>query len=138
MQSKEVQYNVNCIVKKFILIISLALPSSVFASDPSALYWPFIIGLAVLGLLLFIVSCILITCLVNHRYLKTILIGFFFGIFLGPVHLPNGSFIMNIANLFFGDGQDSLFLAIIYASGYAIIFFIIYFSVNNRSQKKPK
>jgi len=138
MQGKETQCNVSCIVKKFILIISLALPSSVFASDPSALYWPFMIGMAVLGLLLFTVSCILITCLVNNCYLKTILIGFFFGIFLGPVHLPNGSFIMNIANLFFGDGQDSLFLAFTYASGYALLSLIIYFTLNNRAQKKSK
>ena len=75
--------------------------------------------------------------LVNkNKNLKTILIGFFFGIFLGPVHLANGSFIMNIANLFFGDGQDSLFLAFTYASGYALISFIIYFTLNNRAQKK--
>lgn len=138
MQRKEVQCNIPCIVKTFLLIISLTLPSSVFASDPATLYWPFMIGLAILGLLLFIVSCILITCLVNNCYMKTVLIGFFFGIFLGPVHLPNGSFIMNIANLFFGDGQDSLFLAFTYASGYALISFLIYFTVINRVQKKQK
>ena len=138
MRSWDAQYNLTCIVKKFILTICMALPLSVLASDPSALYWPFMIGLAVLGLLLFIVSCILITCLVDNSYLKTILIGFFFGIFLGPVHLSNGSFVMNIANLFFGDGQDSLFLALGYAVGYSLLSLVIYLTIVHRVQKKQK
>jgi len=126
MLEKEVHSNFNKFLILLMKILCLISPVLSFASDPSTLYWPFILGLALLGLLLFIVSCVLIMFLFDNTYVKTLFIGFFFGIFLGPAYLPNGNLIINIANLFFGKGQDSFFLAFSYATGYAIMFVIIF------------
>ncbi|SFD50219.1 hypothetical protein [Pseudoalteromonas denitrificans] len=120
--------------KLLFFMILMTLSINVMASDPRGLFWPVVIGLTVFGIVLFVMSTAVIVNLVKKGYLRSILIGFFFGLFLGPIYLPNGYFMLNSANLFFRN-NGGLFSALAYASIYAVVFLVSYLVLIKKNRK---
>jgi len=109
------------------LIILLFFPVYAVASDPRGLFWPVVAGLTFLGVFIFGISVLLIIHWIKNRFQRSILIGFFFGLFLGPIYIPGGAFIPNIVNLFSNIGGKGFIYPLVYASTYAVVIFILFF-----------
>jgi len=124
--------------KNSILAMMLSLFSgAAVASDPSGLFWPLIIGSVFLGILLFCISAAFIIYWVDNKHLKMILLGFSFGLFLGPIHTAHSAFVPNIIHLVTGVGNKGIMWALIYASMYSTIISILYI-VFTRVKRKLK
>jgi|GEM_PF-4698951 len=117
------------IAAKHILATLLFLfPVYAIASDPSGLFWPVVIALIMLGTLLFSISTVVVLSWVENSFQKSALLGFFFGLFLGPPPTPGGEFVPNITNLIPGMGGQELIHAFIFACVYALIFLALFFA----------
>jgi len=112
--------------KEILSLILLLFPAYAAASDPRGLFWPVMIGFIFLGLFLFAISSTLIFYWVDNSYHRSLLFGFTFGLFLGPIHAPNGVFIPNIASFFGSVDVKQLLYALMYACIYAAVSFALY------------
>ncbi len=110
--------------------ILLFFPVYAVASDPRGLFWPVVIALTLLGLFIFGISTALIIHWVDNKLTRIFLIGFFFGLSLGPIHSPGGVFIPNITNLFSSVGGKGLIYAFVYACIYSAVIAILFFVFN--------
>lgn len=81
-------------------IALLVFPFAVFASDPSGLFWPIVIGLVFIGTFIFAVSVPFILHFIQNKHYKSLLLGLSFGLSVGPIYVLNNTVLPNIANLF--------------------------------------
>jgi len=114
--------------KKMLSFILLFFPFYAIASDPRGLFWPVVIGLTLLGVFIFGISAALIIHWIANKFQRCILVGFFFGLFVGPISIPGGLFIPNIANLFTSTGGKGLFYSFVIACIYAIVIFVLFYA----------
>jgi len=118
--------------KQMLLVILLIFPVTAVASDPRGLFWPAVIALTLLGLCVFGVSAAFIIHWVDDKFKRNLLVGFFFGLFLGPIYTPGDVFIPNIANLFTSVGGNGLVYAVAYACVYSVVIAIIFFAFSKK------
>ncbi len=121
--------------KETLSIILLFFPAYAVASDPRGLFWPMVIGLIFIGLFLFIITAPLIFYWIENKSQRSILLGFFFGLFLGPIRIPSGEFVPNIANLLMNINVEGVFYAFVYACTYSVIIFVLFFAFTKIKRK---
>ena len=116
---------------KWWLIALGFVPLQALASDPSALFWPVIIGLVIVGLILFWIGFAMIFHWVKNHYARWLAYGFLFGILLGPTYVT-GSIVPNSVHLIWNHGGEGYLTALAYASGYAALNLVIFSLLSGR------
>ncbi len=122
-------------VKETLLIILLFFPTYTVASDPRGLFWPMVIGLIFIGSFLFLITATLIFYWIDNKSQRSILLGFFFGLLLGPIRIPSGEFVPNIANLLMNVNIEGVLYAFVYACIYSAAIFILFFAFTKIKRK---
>jgi len=121
--------------KETLSILLIFFPTYAIASDPRGLFWPIVIGLIFIGFLLFLITAALVFYWIDNKSQRSILLGFFFGLFLGPIRTPSGEFVPNIVNLLMNVNIEGLLYALVYACIYSVVIFVLFFAFTKIKRK---
>lgn len=124
---------------RVLLMTCLVIAFPVKASDPSRLFIPVLIGLILIAIFLFGMSVVMIRHWVKDKNLRCLLLGFSFGLFLGPIDHPLVLYMPNIANLLFSNSErGGLTEAMGFALLYTVVIFLVYFTYSQVRNKSTK